>query len=119
MPAARALQGGESFGLAIAEFSVHNRPVLTSAVHHDNHSARFHIDTLGAKGLFYEDMPSLLRLILGFDRLDAKRHDWNAYSASASAHPSYSPLVPSHICMHITLHTFDMPAPQEILNRGR
>ena len=40
----------QTFGLAVAEFSAHNRPVLTSSVHHDEHGARYHLDVLGAKG---------------------------------------------------------------------
>lgn len=41
-----ARMSGETFGLAIAEFSAHNRPVLTSSVHHDHHMARSHLDTM-------------------------------------------------------------------------
>ena len=48
-----ARQGGESFGLAIAEFSSFNKPVLTSSIHHDEGKARFHIDTLGEKVRVY------------------------------------------------------------------
>ena len=76
-----ARRSGETFGLAIAEFSAANRPVLTSSVHHDEGLARFHIDTLGAKGLFYHDQPSCEALLRGFDRRAAKLKDWNAYRA--------------------------------------
>ena len=41
-----ARRSGETFGLAIAEFSASNRPVLTSRVHHDSGFANFHIETL-------------------------------------------------------------------------
>ena len=44
---------GETFGLAIAEFSVHNKPVLTSSVHISD--GRAHLDILGKKGLYYKD----------------------------------------------------------------
>ena len=50
-----ARYSGETFGLAVAEFSVHNRPVLTSSVHDDEGAARMHINTLGARGIFYHD----------------------------------------------------------------
>ena len=65
----------------IAEFSAANRPVLTSSAHHDNGMARFHIDTLGSKGLFYHDQHSCEQLMLTFDRREAKLKDWNAYRA--------------------------------------
>lgn len=70
---------GETFGLAVGEFSAHNRPVITSSAHHDDGNARFHLDTLGSKGLYYHDTPSLLTLLRSFDRLAARRKDWNAY----------------------------------------
>ena len=72
---------GETFGLAVAEFSVANRPVLASSVHTDNGAARFHLDTLGAKGLYYSDAESLVRQLLAFDRCEAQGRDWNAYRA--------------------------------------
>ena len=70
---------GETFGLAVAEFSAHNRPVLTSSEHHDNGAARMHLDSLGSRGLYYSSMQSLVALIKGFDRVSAKARDWNAY----------------------------------------
>jgi len=76
-----ARMSGETFGLAIAEFSAHNRPVLTSSVHHDHHMARFHLDALGSKGLYYHDESSCAALLLSFDREAARRQDWNAYRA--------------------------------------
>ena len=73
---------GETFGLAVGEFSAHNRPVITSSEHTDNGTARMHLDVLGAKGLYYRDAPSLAALLRGFERTG--RHsrvgrDWNAY----------------------------------------
>ena len=77
-----ARSDGETFGLAIAEFSTHNKPVITSSVHHERHTARFHLDVLGDKGLYYHDTHSLVELLLGFDREVARaRGDWNAYKA--------------------------------------
>lgn len=73
---------GETFGLAVAEFSAANRPVITSSIHHDDGAARMHLDTLGPDhGLYYHDTPSLLALLRGFDRSAARRNDWNAYRA--------------------------------------
>ena len=39
---------GETFGLAVAEFSVANRPVITSLRHHECGAADFHLRTLDA-----------------------------------------------------------------------
>jgi hypothetical protein len=80
---------GETFGLAVAEFSAANKPVITSAAHHDGGKARFHLDALAAHGthcerLFYEDKASLLALLAGFDRAVMAMHDWRA-------HRSYEP----------------------------
>lgn len=72
---------GETFGLAVAEFSVANRPVLSSIRHHECGAANFHIRTLDRKGLWYHDQESCEKLLRSFDRKAAKRKDWNAYSA--------------------------------------
>ena len=76
-----ARAAGETFGLAIAEFSAHNRPVLTSLGHTDGGAARFHIDTLGRCGMYYTDEESLVALILSFDRGRAHEGAWNMYRA--------------------------------------
>ena len=68
---------GETFGLAAAEFSVANRRVITSSVYHENQQARFHLDALGDKGLYYHDLESLLQILQTFDR--TRVGDWNAY----------------------------------------
>jgi len=74
-----ARSSGETFGLAIGEFSAHNRPVITSSVHHDSGMARFHIDTLGTKGIYYHDQASCEQALLQFDRRATHGLDWNAY----------------------------------------
>lgn len=51
--------------------------------HHDCGRARFHLDTLGSKGLYYHDKESLVRLLLSFDRVGVRTRDWNAYRAFA------------------------------------
>ena len=57
------------------------------SVYHDGGAARFHIDTLGAKGLFYSDADSLVKILLNFDRTQAGAQpgarDWNAYRGFA------------------------------------
>ena len=70
---------GETFGLAIAEFSASGKPVLTSSIHHDDGMARFHIDALGRRGIYYHDAASCERALLDFDAEAARRIDWNAY----------------------------------------
>ena len=63
-----ARSGGETFGLACAEFAVHDKPVITSRAHHDGGLARFHLDMLGDRAMLYKDHDSLVRLLLDFDR---------------------------------------------------
>ena len=71
---------GETFGLAVGEFAISGRPVLTSRVHHDGGLARFHLDVLGERAHHYHDRPSLVALLLGFDRGAAAR-DREYYAA--------------------------------------
>lgn len=50
---------GETFGLAVAEFSARNKPVLTWLESPD----RAHIEVLGTKGLYYRDAAGLVRIL--------------------------------------------------------
>ncbi|KAL1522917.1 hypothetical protein AB1Y20_017882 [Prymnesium parvum] len=72
---------GETFGLAVAEFSAHGRPVITSSVHTDGGAARHHLDVLGERGLYYKDEETLVHLLLTFDRERARANQWNMYQA--------------------------------------
>ncbi len=72
--------GGETFGLACAEFSASGRPVLASSEHDDAGAGSHHLDVLRSARLerfFYSSRESLVRLLLRFDR--AARADYNAY----------------------------------------
>ena len=80
-----ARREGETYGLAVAEFSMHNKPIITSSVHHDHNRARMHIDTLKERGVYYHNKDSLRYVINNFNRTQARLGDWKAYKA-------YSPL---------------------------
>lgn len=71
---------GETFGLAVAEFSLRNKPVITFNGRRDGYE-RAHLEMLSDKGLYYHDLESLnqsiSRLIEGFP----PHTNWNAYSA--------------------------------------
>jgi hypothetical protein len=72
-----ARQVGESFGLACAEFSILNKPVLTYARSRD----RNHLLVLGERALIYSAPRELLQLLLRFDRRAMAKMNWDAYSA--------------------------------------
>lgn len=67
---------GETFGLAIAEFSVHNKPVVTYPG-----KSQFHVKTLGDRGFFYRSGPQLIQIIEGFLEKGIPIRDYNAYRA--------------------------------------
>lgn len=71
-----ARKRGETFGLACAEFSLRNRPVLTYA----RSGERNHIDVLGEKARLYYGKTSLLELLLNMSRSDIQGRDWDCYS---------------------------------------
>ncbi|MGB4346532.1 MAG: hypothetical protein WBJ21_09070 [Burkholderiaceae bacterium] len=68
---------GESFGLACGEFSVRNKPVITYAYNKHTH----HHDVLGSKGFYYNDVDSLVQIILSLDSEKIKKSNWDQYSA--------------------------------------
>ena len=65
---------GETFGLAVAEFSIRNKPVLTYSGSED----RAHIAMLGSKGLLYSNAAELTAVLENF-RPDPGA-DWDVYS---------------------------------------
>lgn len=69
---------GESFGLAIAEFSIKNKPVLTSRNSRDN----AHLEMLGGKALIYDNADMLVNHLdtISQESLSKVPIDWNAYS---------------------------------------
>ncbi|MEI7814131.1 MAG: glycosyltransferase family 1 protein [Coriobacteriia bacterium] len=68
-----ARASGETFGLACAEFSLANKPVITFALSPE----QAHIEMLGQKALLYASEDELLRLLLSFE--PRPELDWNAY----------------------------------------
>ena len=57
-----ARSGGETFGLACAEFSILNKPVITCLM-----GERAHIDILGNKGLYYSNPTELYNILFNFE----------------------------------------------------
>ncbi len=66
---------GETFGLAIAEFSTKNKPVIAMKI---GDLAHAHI--LGERAFWYHDEHSLLSILLNFNPNDARLQNWNAYT---------------------------------------
>lgn len=65
---------GETFGLSVAEFSVCNKPVLTS-----RSGCHAHLDYLGDRAILYYDTESLIHAIQNLRGTIQSRSDWNAY----------------------------------------
>lgn len=68
-----ARKRGETFGLAIAEFSSNNKPIITYL----NSKEQNHIDILGDKGFYYSSYEELYNLLINNYNLNDK--DWNCY----------------------------------------
>ena len=76
-----AREMGESFGLACAEFSICNKPVITYGLSRQ----RNHIEVLGNKALLYSNKNQLKQIINHLDRAWIKSQDWDCYSHIFSA----------------------------------
>ena len=66
---------GESFGLSCAEFSIRNKPVIT----YEKSPERNHIDTLGEKGIYYENYSEILHILRNLDKKEINSLEWNCY----------------------------------------
>ena len=73
-----ARSDGETFGLSIAEFSIKNKPVITTHSSIPNSDA--HIDMLGERAIIYRNKPELIAIFQNIKQIAASRDDWNAYA---------------------------------------
>lgn len=65
---------GETFGLAIGEFSICNKPVIATDCGY-----RAHVNILGDKGIWYSNEEELREILVGFDKEYYKNRDNNAF----------------------------------------
>jgi hypothetical protein len=71
---------GESFGLAVGEFSVLNKPVM--AYRYSKHT--HHLSMLGNRALIYEDTESLVSHIESLPEYLELEQDWDCYSQTCN-----------------------------------
>ena len=75
-----ARSGGETFGLAVAEFTTSNKPVIT----YELSAETSHIKTLGNKGIYYsgyEDLNDILNNISSYIKYDDYYKSYDEFSA--------------------------------------
>ena len=70
-----ARKRGETFGLAIGEFSTLNKPILTYGLSVEGS----HYQILRDKGLYYKDGDELLQFLREIRTLVRRHQDWNCY----------------------------------------
>ena len=68
--------GGETFGLAIAEFSINNKPIITYGGYVVDTA---HKEILKEKAIYYHNKDDLYNLFLTLDSDKVKDKDWNCY----------------------------------------
>jgi hypothetical protein len=73
-----ARSDGETFGLSIAEFSIKNKPVVTTHSSIPNSDA--HIDMLGERAIIYRNKAELMAIFQNIRQIAVARDDWNAYA---------------------------------------
>jgi len=69
-----ARSDGETFGIAIGEFSSKNKPIICSAV-----GDLAHVDFLGKKAFLYKSLGHLTNILLKFSKESVKDKDWNCF----------------------------------------
>lgn len=75
-----ARNGGESFGLTVAEFSIKNKPIITTTHCTAELNDLAHIEMLGDKAVLYSDYNTLVQILTNFRDIQNSKEDWNAYS---------------------------------------
>jgi hypothetical protein len=81
-----ARNGGESFGLTVAEFSSKNKPVITTSYCTVSLNDLAHLHMLGDKAVLYSDYNSLVSTLTDFKSMIDTSKDWNAYRQFTPEH---------------------------------
>jgi glycosyltransferase involved in cell wall biosynthesis len=71
-----ARERGETFGLAVAEFSSKNKPIIT----YFDSPERNHLVQLRDKGIYYSNYSELLNILLNIQLSDIQHKEWNQYT---------------------------------------
>jgi hypothetical protein len=74
-----ARDGGESFGLSIAEFSMLNKPIFTTDWCSGGLCDAAHIEMLGEKVNLYR-IDTIQSMLMNIQHIDVAEKDWNAYA---------------------------------------
>ena len=69
-----ARQQGESFGIAVGEFSIKNKPIITWS----GSDEKSHLDILGERAILYADKQDLVQILNNFKPDSSK--NWDCYS---------------------------------------
>lgn len=83
---------GETFGLSVAEFSIKNKPIITSMC-----GDLEHVKILRDKAIIYNSEEQLINIFHNMRVIKRTRNDWNAYKA-------YSP---EYVMYLFKIHIFD------------
>lgn len=75
-----ARNGGESFGLTVAEFSIKNKPVITTSYCTTALNDLAHLEMLGNKAIIYNNYEDLCNIFNNFNDIKKVRADWNCYN---------------------------------------
>ena len=70
---------GETFGMAVAEFSVRNKPIITFKTIPEGKRDDEHIKILGDRAILYTTEKELLDIFENIRNIISSRPDWNAY----------------------------------------
>jgi FkbM family methyltransferase len=71
---------GETFGLAVGEFSAANKPVITWSGRGHAGYDRAHLDILGSKAMQYHQKADLVNILLKLDRKFTTSLNWDVYT---------------------------------------
>lgn len=74
-----ARNGGESFGLTVAEFSSKNKPVITTSYCTVALNDLAHLHMLGDRAVLYNNYSELINILTNFRSIADSSKDWNAY----------------------------------------
>ena len=72
---------GETFGMAVAEFSLRNKPVITYNGENLRGYLRAHVNILGDKAIYYRDISSLNAIVDQLVTEGVPKRSWDAYSS--------------------------------------
>ena len=94
---------GETFGLAVAEFAIQQKPIISCKYSEDNRTNHGHVNILKENAFWYNDEESLTKIFTNWNTPESKANQKTIAQNAQKAYQEFSPEKVMHIFNNVFL----------------